>query len=291
MARHRIRFAHPAEADIARLLDFYGVAWQYEPTTFALVTGDRGQPIQSFTPDFYLPEHDIFIEMTTMRQSLVTRKNRKFRLLRELYPTLNVKLLYRKDVELILDRYTGTRAEAAEGIIPQLVIRADQIKRRAAEMAEALVDGASRSFCLLALGEGALCTRDLVADSLMATNCEVISGLIAADRCQLELAACSIRLDQPAKLDIRGRNVVVVADIIGTGLTAEAALRWLRAQGAEQARLISLLDRHSARLVDVPLLVAGFPVSSHWHIGGGLGESKRLSELPDIHILKAPPAA
>jgi hypoxanthine-guanine phosphoribosyltransferase len=83
--------------------------------------------------------------------------------------------------------------------------------------------------------------------------------------------------------------VVVVADIIGTGLTAEAALRWLRAQGAEQAKLISLLDRHSARLVDVPLLVAGFPVSSHWHIGGGLGESKRLSDLPDVHILKAPP--
>ena len=71
------RFAHPAEIELARLLTFYGLRWAYEPTTFAVRWGRDGRPVEFVTPDFYLPEHDLYLELTTMRQRLVTRKNRK----------------------------------------------------------------------------------------------------------------------------------------------------------------------------------------------------------------------
>ena len=285
-----MRFAHPAEAEIARLLDFYGVAWQYEPTTFALVTGENGKSIQSFTPDFYLPEHDLYIEMTTMRQSLVTRKNRKFRLLRELYPELNVRLIYRKDVELILDRINGSFECSPPQRSHQLIIRDEHIQRRATEMAASLCDGRSPAVNVLALGEGAVRTQQLIANALLAAGQRIATGIISLDRFAPGSPPCSVRLVSDGRLD-RAEEVVVVADIVSTGLTAQTALRWLRGQGAERVRLVSLLDRRSSRLVDVPLECAGFPVSSQWLVGGGLGGSPEFSELPDIHFLNPAPAA
>src|SRR6476620_8796500 len=89
-------FAHRAEAEFARLLDFYGVPWEYEPHTFPL-RWDDDRVTQMFSPDFYLPEYELYIELTVMKQSLVRRKNRKLRRLRELHPDIQIKLLYRRD--------------------------------------------------------------------------------------------------------------------------------------------------------------------------------------------------
>src|SRR5581483_4883106 len=94
-------FAHPSEREFARILSFYRIAWQYEPRSFPLQwKGDR--VLEMFTPDFYLPELDLYVELTTLRQRLVTRKNRKLRLLRELYPGTNIVLLYKRDVYQLL---------------------------------------------------------------------------------------------------------------------------------------------------------------------------------------------
>jgi len=90
-------FAHPSEAEFASVLDFYRISWQYEPKSFPLKHDESGRVVESFTPDFYLPDFDLYLELTTLRQSLVTTKNRKLRRLRELYPEVNVKLLYRRD--------------------------------------------------------------------------------------------------------------------------------------------------------------------------------------------------
>jgi hypoxanthine phosphoribosyltransferase len=103
--RRRPRFAHESEAELARILDFSGVAWEYEPRTFPIAWGADGNVTECFTPDFYLPEQDAYIELTTLRQSLVRRKNRKLRRLRELYPMLDVKLLYARDFRALLVKY------------------------------------------------------------------------------------------------------------------------------------------------------------------------------------------
>jgi hypothetical protein len=98
-------FVHPSEQVFANLLDFYRIAWEYEPRSFAIRWDEEGKPCEAFTPDFYLPEFDLYIELTTMKQSLVTRKNRKIRLLREHYPNVNIQVFYQKDFENLIFKY------------------------------------------------------------------------------------------------------------------------------------------------------------------------------------------
>jgi len=94
-----VQFAHPSERAFARLMDFYRIDWQYEPRSFPLAWDEKGNPCESFTPDFYLPELDLYVELTTMKQSLVRRKNRKLKLFRKLYPDVNLRVFYQKDIE------------------------------------------------------------------------------------------------------------------------------------------------------------------------------------------------
>jgi cytidylate kinase len=98
-------FANPSEEMFANLLDFYRIAWEYEPRSFPIQYDREGHPLEFFTPDFYLPEFDLYLELTTMKQSLVTRKNRKVRLLRELYPHVNIQVFYQKDFENLVFKY------------------------------------------------------------------------------------------------------------------------------------------------------------------------------------------
>lgn len=98
-------FAHPSEEVFANLLDFYRIAWEYEPRSFPIQWDEQGKVIESFTPDFYVPEFDLYVELTTMKQSLVTKKNRKIKRLREIYPEVNVQVFYQKDFENLIFKY------------------------------------------------------------------------------------------------------------------------------------------------------------------------------------------
>jgi hypoxanthine phosphoribosyltransferase len=98
-------FANQAELECAKILDYYGVPWEYEPRTFVLEEGPDGRCVKGFTPDFYLPEQDLYVEITVMKQTLVTKKNRKLRKLRERYPDVRIKLFYKRDIERLAERY------------------------------------------------------------------------------------------------------------------------------------------------------------------------------------------
>jgi len=106
-------FSHPAEELFARVLDFYGLEWQYEPRTFPLEWDENGNVTEAFSPDFYLPAQDLFIELTTLRPQLTTIKNRKLRRLQELYPGINIKLLKRREMRDMMIKY-GLYEEAEE---------------------------------------------------------------------------------------------------------------------------------------------------------------------------------
>jgi hypoxanthine phosphoribosyltransferase len=99
------RFVNRSELEVAKLLDYYRIPWEYEPRSFVLETDERGRVREATTPDFYLPEQDLYVELTTMKQSLVTRKNRKIRKLRERYPNVKVKLFYKRDFERLVEKY------------------------------------------------------------------------------------------------------------------------------------------------------------------------------------------
>ncbi len=99
------QFANRSELECAKILDFYGIRWDYEPRSFVLERDAEGRVVSAFTPDFYLPDQSLFIEVTVMKQSLVTRKNRKLREIRRLYPEVRVKLFYRRDIERLAQRH------------------------------------------------------------------------------------------------------------------------------------------------------------------------------------------
>ena len=104
-AARRAAFAQASEAEMARILDFYAVAWDYEPHSFPILWNLDGNVVESFSPDFYLRELDLYLEITTLRQKLVRKKNRKLRRLRELYPGLQVKLFYARDFRALMLKY------------------------------------------------------------------------------------------------------------------------------------------------------------------------------------------
>lgn len=99
------QFAHPAEEEFARLLDFYGVPWLYEPRMFPLSTRPDGSLESAFSPDFYLPLADLYIELTTTAPRQIARKNRKIRLLRAHYPEIRIRLFDRKHIHNLFLRY------------------------------------------------------------------------------------------------------------------------------------------------------------------------------------------
>jgi len=116
LARYRLRppaqvgierkvFYHPSEEIFANLLDFYRIAWEYEPRSFPLEWDETGAVLEAFTPDFYLPEFDLYVELTTMKQALVTKKNRKVRRLRRIYPEVNIQVFYQKDFQNLIFKY------------------------------------------------------------------------------------------------------------------------------------------------------------------------------------------
>ena len=116
LARHCVRppsnvrlknksFVHPSEEIFANLLDFYRIAWEYEPRSFPLQWDENGNVLEAVTPDFYLPEFDLYVELTTMKQALVTKKNRKIKLLRQIYPHINIQVFYQKDFQNLIFKY------------------------------------------------------------------------------------------------------------------------------------------------------------------------------------------
>ncbi|MGA7875797.1 MAG: cytidylate kinase family protein [Desulfoferrobacter sp.] len=112
------RFANESEREFAHFLEFYRIPYEYEPRTFILETDENGKIAEAFTPDFYLPEQDLYIELTTMRQSLVTRKNRKVRKLRRLYPEINIRIFYQRDFQSLLAKYGLLTDRSDTGAIP-----------------------------------------------------------------------------------------------------------------------------------------------------------------------------
>jgi cytidylate kinase len=98
-------FKTEAEEEFAKILDMYQLDWKYEPKTFPIEWDAEGNVTMAFSPDFYLTQFDMYIELTTMNQKYVTQKNKKAKKLRELYPGVNVKVMYKKDFNTLMERF------------------------------------------------------------------------------------------------------------------------------------------------------------------------------------------
>ena len=276
-------FANRSEAEFARILDFYGIEWQYEPQTFPLrQEGDH--LLEAFTPDFYLPALDLYVELTTLKQDLVTEKNRKVRLLRERYPDVNIKLLYKRDYLSLLAKYGHAPLEPeAIAEIDRVLFTAAEIRERVQELgAQITRDYKGEEPVLIGILRGVIC--------FMADLARQISLPVSLDFMAISSYASGaegpVRILKDIDIDISGQDVLMVEDIVDTGMTLHYILGYLSAHGPASLKVCTLLDKRARRLVDVPLDYVGFQVPDEFLVGYGLDFQQRYRNLPFIGVLK-----
>ncbi len=276
-----VAFAHPSEEEFVRILDFYNIEWVYEPRAFPLKWED-GRVTEMLTPDFYLPDLDLYIELTTLKQRLVTGKNRKLRRLQELYPEVKVTLLNRKDYDHLLAKYgVGPLAQVRAHGLSRVLYSADEIERRVRALAEQITrDYAERHPIMVGVQRGFLC---FMADLIRQITIPI----------DLDFMAISyygggndsvVKITKDMDLNVSGRHVIMVEDIVDTGITLNYVLNHLQAKGPVSLAVCTLLDRRVRRILNVSLDYVGFEVLDEFVVGYGLDYREEYRNLPFIGI-------
>ena len=276
-------FAHPSEAEFAKILDFYGVRWEYEPRSFAL-RWDKDRVAEMFTPDFYLSDLDLYVELTTMRQSLVTEKNRKLRHLREVYPEINIKLLYKRDYHRLLAKYGfGPLAQAEVRGIERVLFSTNQIQNRVAELGRQISqDYAGTQPVLVGVLKGVLC---FMGDLMRQVSLPLSLEFMAISHFGTE-GEEGVRITKDLDRDIRDQHVLVVEDIVDMGMTLNYLLNYLSTRKPASLEVCTLLDKKVRRLVDIPIRYVGFEIPDEFVVGYGMDYLERNRNLPFIGVLK-----
>ena len=277
-------FAHPSEEEFARLLDFYRIEWLYEPRSFPL-RWKGGEIAEMFTPDFYLPELDLYIELTTLKQNLITEKNRKLRQLKELYPEIKIKLLSKDDFHKLLAKYGyGPLGEAKIEGVSRILYSHSQIQRRIRTLAKRIShDYAGQRLVMVGILKGVIC---FMADLMQHLSLPVTVDFMAisyygGDDGQV------VKITKDLDSSITGQHVLMVEDIVDTGMTLNYVLGHLLAHNPASLRVCTLLDKGARRLINVPLDYIGFEIPDEFVVGYGLDYKGEYRNLPFIGILRS----
>jgi len=279
--RPAVAFAHPSEAEFARLLDFYRIEWLYEPRSFAIKWNGE-TPAEMFTPDFYLPEMDLYVELTTMKQRLITDKNRKVRRVKELFPEVKIRLLNKSDYVRLLAKYGyGPLAEAKVQGVSRVLFSHNQIQRRVAALARQVSkDYAGKELVLVGVLKGVVC---FMSDFMQHVSIPVKLDFMAVSSFAGDGKPVTITKDLDSV--IAGKHVLMVEDIADTGMTLNYVLEHLRQRQPASLAVCALMNRPARRLVDVPLEYIGFEVPDEFVVGYGLDYQGQYRNLPFIGVL------
>jgi hypoxanthine phosphoribosyltransferase len=282
----RVGFVHPSEQEFARFLDYYRIRWVYEPASFPIGWED-GRVSEMFTPDFYLPEHDLYVELTTMKQSLVTPKNRKVRLLRELYPAINVRLLYAKDYQQLL-------VQAGYGVldvhhlrkqdIQQILISPTELETRVRALGKKISrDYRGEALVLVGILKG---ITFFLADLARHITIPVAIDYLALARYASAQPKDRVTIVRDIDIPIEGRHVLLVEDIVNTGLTLDFVMGALSQRNPASLEVVTLLDRPTRRLANLRTRYTGFQIPNDYVVGYGLDFRELYRNLPFICVLK-----
>jgi hypoxanthine phosphoribosyltransferase len=167
------------------------------------------------------------------------------------------------------------------------LITADAIAARIRELgAEIAHDYAGRNPLLIGVLKGAfLFLSDLMRAIEIPLGVEfiAISSYGAGMRTSGE-----VRILKDLDVAIEGRHILVVEDIVDTGLTLSYLLANLKSRGAETVKLVALLDKYERREKHVPIDYLGFKIPDKFVVGYGLDYAERYRNLPFIAVLKDP---
>lgn len=276
-------YAHPSEREFAQILDFYGLKWVYEPRSFPL-HWEAERVLEMLTPDFFLPDLNLYVELTTLKQSLVTEKNRKLRRFRELYPESNIKLLYRRDYHRILAKFGfGPLAEAEVRGLDRVLFTARQVQRRVKQLGKQISeDYKGTQPVLVGVLRGMLCfMADLMREITLPVEIEFMAvSMYEGDN------DSAVRLTKDLDHSISGRDVILVEDIVDSAMTLNYLMGHLRAKGPASVEVCTLFDKRARRLVDVPMRYIGFEAPDEFLVGYGLDFQEKYRNLPFIGVLK-----
>ena len=287
-AHARVEFAHPSEQEFARFLDYYRIRWVYEPVSFP-IAWEGTNVSEMFTPDFYLPEQDLYIELTTMKQSLVTPKNRKVRMLRELYPELNVRLLYRKDYQHLLAKAGYGSTIEVQNLRKQdigaIVISPVELETRIKALARNISrDYRDQSLVVVGMLKG---VTFFLADLARGIKVPFVIDYLDLRRYAGAQPHDRVRIARDIDYPIKGRHVLLVEDIVNTGLTLDYVLSELRGREPASIEVVTLLDRPLRRLAKVPIRYVGFQIPNDYVVGYGLDYRELYRNLPFICTLRS----
>lgn len=276
-------FSHPSEEEFARLLDFYQVEWLYEPRSFPLAwSGNR--ITEMFTPDFYLPEINLYIEITTSKQSLITEKNRKLRRLKELYPDINIKLLNKDDYLKLFAKYGFVPLDEnkMEGV-QKVLLNKTQLQRRVRALAKQISrDYHGKDLVLIGVLKGMVCfMSDLMQNISIPLTIDFMA--ISSPENNVESA---IKITKNLDVNIENKDVLMVEDIVDTGMTLNYIMNYLATLKPASLKVCTLLDKSARRLINVPLDYTGFEIPDKFVVGYGLDFSGKYRNLPFIAVLE-----
>ncbi|MFC1947761.1 hypoxanthine phosphoribosyltransferase [Chloroflexota bacterium] len=275
-------FAHPSEKEFSQILDFYNIEWVYEAHSFP-ISWENDRIIEMFTPDFYLPGLDLYIELTTMKQSLVTIKNRKVRLMQELYPDITITLLYKKDYDRLLQRFGyGPLAESRGHGVSRVLYSSAEIQNRVNELAVQIsADYSGKNPILVGVLRGVFC---FMADLMRQITIPIGVDFMTISRFDSE-STSKINVIKDINLPVEGKPVILVEDIIDTGLTLNYITRYIKEKGVSELVVCALFDKKAKRIIDIPLQYRGFEIPDEFIIGYGLDFKEEYRNLPFVGIL------
>lgn len=285
-------FAHPAEQELAKLLSFFNVRWTYEPTTFALRRHADGTIAEAFTPDFFLPDHRLYLELTTMRQKLVTRKNRKARLLRELYPNVSLHLIYRRDFLRLMECYGVEMARGAAIGTESVVRQADEIERAVRDFACMIAARhqrirATNPVVLVSVAKSSRRFQRDVARQLRELGVPVAQAILTASKPDSPFGQPRFRASKDALAAMQAGHVVLLETLVSSGLNVTNAQRWLRERDIEVQQTVALFARTGFRVGEVPLDAVAFDAPNDVLAGYGLQLRASFADRPDVVSLRA----
>ena len=284
-AHSRVEFAHPSEQEFARFLDYYRIRWVYEPVSFP-IAWDGTRVAEMFTPDFYLPEHDLYIELTTMKQSLVTPKNRKLRMLREIYPDVNVRLLYRKDYQQLLTK-AGYGSLEVQNLRKQdigtILISPVELETRVRALARKISrDYRGRTIVLVGVLKG---VTFFLADLARQIKVPFVIDYLDLRRFAGAQPHDRVRIARDIDYPIEGRHVLLVEDIADTGLTLRYLQELLAARNPASIHTVVLLSKPTFTQPAIKPEFVGFEAPDAFVVGYGLDAAQLYRNLPYIAAL------
>jgi hypoxanthine phosphoribosyltransferase len=185
-------------------------------------------------------------------------------------------------------------AAANENGRVRVLLRQDEIERRTAEIA-AEIDRdygatASASDPLIAIGvlKGSVF---FMVDLLKRVSVPVTIDFFQTSSYGQGTVPGEVRIKKDVDLPLRGRDVLLIEDIVDTGHTLRTIVALLRFRGARSVRLCALLDKREAREVEVPIDYRGFEIENVFVVGYGLDVAERFRNLPYVGVWEPEPPA